>query len=223
MQSTPPPNDSGYTNPHFNPSSEAKHVVEIAALGLAANYMTKAHGQDVARHSDMQGGLTPRLASTGDRKHDAVLEAGRLSANLGAAWVIVHFIWPVYALGTAAFMGVCFGFHTPHILIPVIIWGIFQILFLLGCGRLFDGKRVKRAKHTVEQPKPWIHEVMNAPMTPSPVTPPIPTSVVTTTPGTTATLYNMWSEPIPVVLHPQKGYWVDAWGRPFSPQLRPIA
>lgn len=170
-------------------ASTAKHIGEIAGLGLAANYaenVVQGHPQ----HPEMEGGLTPRLSPTGDAKHDLAMGSGRLALNMGIAWWILLPVWKGYALVTGlALLWTGPKLHVHVIWIGIVVWCLLQLLYFWACGRIFDGKRVKKSRQKT----------------------PIPTST-----SMTMTFINNWDEPIPVAWHRNQQRFIDAWGRPFS-------
>ena len=191
----------------------ATHIGEIVGLGLGANYLSQAH-HGHPRHPDMEGGLTPRLAHTGDLKHDAAMESGRLAINIAAGWILAH-VWFAYAGITA--IAIIVGAHnifgvvwnplasdpayvgaTPHLAlyIGIFIWLVLQFFFVRFWSRIFDGRRVKRSRRTKAVALPPAQPVHR--------------------PGMVATFYNNWSEPIPVAWDRNRQLWIDAWGRVFS-------
>lgn len=116
-------------------------IVELVGLGLGANYVSEvASGHP--RHPDMIGGLTPRLAPTGDPAHDAAIKAGRFATNWGICHLILLPLWKVYAVATG--LGLYLlghdALHLNVLWLGGIVWLALQILFLRFWGRIFDGR-----------------------------------------------------------------------------------
>lgn len=126
--------------------STAKDIVGIVGLGLAAHYATEM-GTGHPRDPQMEGGLTPRPALTGDLKHDVAMQGGRFATNWGIAhWILIP-IWKVFAIGTVLGLwklGLIMGITS--MTLGIVVWLILQVMFIWACGRLFDGKKVKRPK-----------------------------------------------------------------------------